>query len=66
MAAYNVGTTSMGVRCWWDWRGASFFTHLCTDIRDATSEEAEIMDKVVSHRYTLADCYRLQELIRAK
>ena len=62
MAAYKVGTDSTGVRVWWNWQGAGFESHH-TDVRDATPEEAALMDKVIWDTDTPDDCRRIKELI---
>ena len=65
MAVYHVGTNSTGERVWWDWQGRSFASHH-TDVRDATPEEAALMEKVIWDRHTDADCRRIKELIAIK
>lgn len=62
MAAFRVGTTSMGARVWWDWQGAGFEEN-CSNVRDATDEEAALMEKVVWDNDTPADLDKLKQLI---
>lgn len=63
MSAYKVGTNSTGDRVWWGWQGAGFESHH-SNVRDATSEEAALMEKVCWDRDTDADRKKLRELIR--
>lgn len=62
MSAYRVGTTPKGARVWWGWDGRGIEAS-CFDVRDATDEEAALMDKVVWHNDTPADLDRIKVLI---
>lgn len=65
MAVYNVGTDSTGVRVWWNWQGRGFADHH-TEVRDATPEEAALMDKVIWDKDTPDDCRQIKELIQRR
>ena len=65
MAAFHVGTSSTGERVWWDWQGRSFESHY-TDVRDATPEEAKIMERIVWGNDLPGDCRKVKEMIAAR
>ena len=63
MSAYKVVTTSEGARVWWVHWQCPHGLPGHTDIRDATSEESALMDRVIWDRDTPADLDKIKALI---
>jgi hypothetical protein len=63
MSVYKVATTSLGARVWWPHWQLPYGLPNCRDIRDATDEEATLMEKVVWDRDTPLDLEKLRDMI---
>lgn len=62
MSAYKVGFPTGGSRVWWpSYQDALMPAHL--DRRDATTEEAALMEKVIWDKATEAEVAELRRLI---
>lgn len=66
MSAYKVAISPHGDPIWWvGYEMASADLSQYSNIRDATPEEAALMERVVWDRHTDADCKMLKALIAA-
>lgn len=64
MAAYKIGETREGARVWWaNWQSPHGMPGT-TIVRDASDEEAKLMERVVWEQDTQADLDRLKSLIQ--
>ena len=63
MYAFKIATTSKGARVWWAHWQCPHGLPGAIDIRDATQEEAALMEKVVWNRDTAADLDKIKALI---
>jgi hypothetical protein len=64
MATYKVGMTCEGAKVWWAHWQAPHGLAGTEALRDATDEEAALMEKVVWDRDNPSDLDRLKELLQ--
>lgn len=65
MAVYQIATNSKGERVWWAGYDLPGGLPGSSQQRDATEEEAALMEKVIWNRDSFGDLERLRELLNS-